>query len=226
MQIRSLDGLRRALAFVLWGALATTVDLWIGRTSTLHGGPPEGFRIDLVNDFIAALFVLTGLLRIRRAATGTLWNVALGFLIVVALVQSGIALLDHFVFERPPALNRAREAWDQATSVASVVFLIAMERLARTARFPLAARRWRRVWIGDLALLVLLFALALVAPERIQGPSSGWIAGTTAVAIVAFVSYGALFVMALFAASAMRTDAQGAPVLPEPASRPPMPSNP
>jgi hypothetical protein len=164
MTSRYLDVTRAVtpLRLVFWGGVLCVLDFTF--TQTVNG---EGFKFDILNDFVAMLMIASGVFALARIETHDRYATAMGFVKLVAVLATFKALHDHFVYHIPSGLSVFFMLLSLAELVAIVVFCVAMRWLSNEAGLENATRSWTTtLWLFALIYLLplgLFYAAALVA---------------------------------------------------------------
>jgi hypothetical protein len=142
------------LRLVFWGGILCLFDF----TWSWTGGR-EGFKFDLLDDFIGMILVTVGLFRIASMSGPGRVRIGLNFLGGIAVVSSAAALLDHFIFPRDPWMAWVTQLLGLAELGGMAVFAALMAVLCGELGLDRAARSWRTTTI----LFVLIYGLPLGA---------------------------------------------------------------
>jgi hypothetical protein len=166
MTSRYLDVTRAItpLRLIFWGGVLCVLDFTFTFSQKVNG---EGFKFDLLNDFIGMLMIAFGVFALGRIEAHDRYATAMGFVKLIAVLATIEALHDHLIYSIPSGLSVFFMLLALAELVAIVVFCVAMRWLSNEAGLENAARSWTTtIWLFTLIYLLplgLFYAAALVA---------------------------------------------------------------
>ncbi|MBL0717092.1 MAG: hypothetical protein JJV89_03485 [Desulfosarcina sp.] len=140
------------LRLILWGGLICIVDLEF--THTVNG---EGWRFDVINDFLGMLMITWGVFQLSRFTVHDRYRTAMAFVKVVAVFWCFDAFHHHFIYDVPGPLSFILTMFGVAAMSAIVVFCVAMCWLNNEAGFHDSARSWRTTTL----LFVFIYLIPL-----------------------------------------------------------------
>ena len=119
----------RGLRAIFWGGLLVILDFKI--SESVNG---SGFQLDLLNDTLGWILVLSGVLKLRPAGTGDLYRRRMTFVTWIAVLNLVDSLRSFTVGVRwPEALELASTVLGLCTLIAVVRFCSAMVSLSAEA---------------------------------------------------------------------------------------------
>ena len=142
----------RPLRFIFWGGLLCLFDFSF--SSTTNG---EGFRFDILNDFVGMVLITFGVFRLGRLEVTHSFSRAMTFVKVVSVIATIKALIDHAIFQTPDGWGFFWTAFGLAELTAVIVFCLTMRLLCRVNELEEPARSWRTTSI----LFIIIFAAPL-----------------------------------------------------------------
>lgn len=156
------------LRFVFWGGLLCILDFSI--SSKVNG---EGFKFDILNDFVGMLLITHGVFKLAAVQVHDRYSSAMGFVKIVAVLSTFKALHDHLIYRTPEVLSVLFALLALAELIAVVVFCVAMRWLSSEAQLDYPARSWTTtIWLVTLIYLIPLgFFYAAGAVAVLTGTS-------------------------------------------------------
>jgi len=150
------------LRFIFWGGLICIFDLNFASTSN-----GEGFRFDLLNDFVGMLMITWGVFRLASLQVDDRYRSAMLFVQIVAVLSCIEALHAHVIYDTPLLIAVATTLLGIAALIATVLFCVAMQWLSDAAGLQRAAASWQVTTILFVAIylipLGLFYSAALLA---------------------------------------------------------------
>ena len=140
------------LSFIFWGGLLCILDFTI--SSKVNG---EGFKVDLLNDFVGMLLITYGIFKLSAVQVHDRYSSAMGFVKIVAVLATLKALHDHLIYRTPEMLSVLFALLGLAELIAVVVFCVATRWFSREAQMENSARSWTTtIWLVTLIYLIPL----------------------------------------------------------------------
>jgi hypothetical protein len=149
-----LRRVRGPLRLIFWGALLCLLDFSF--TSTTNG---EGFKFDILNDFLGMILISVGIFRLAGLTVTRSYARAMIFLRIVTVLSTVKAFFDHFIFSAPPALNFLQTTYGLFELAAIIVFCLTMRLVCVREGLEGPAASWKTTTI----LFVIIYALPLGA---------------------------------------------------------------
>jgi hypothetical protein len=142
------------LRMIFWGGLLCVFDFSFSRT--VNG---NGFKFDILNDFVGSILIAIGLSSLARAPVHERYATVMLFVQVVAVIAVFDSLREHFILPLSPPVHLILNVLDLVYLASIVAFCIAMRWFCETAALPTAANSWSTTT----SLFVLLYLLPLGA---------------------------------------------------------------
>lgn len=155
---------------VFSGGLICLIDLRLELTFS-----DRRLRFDLLDDLVGMLLITWGVFRLGTLKVPGSYGRMMVPVEVMAVLSAVEALIEHFTFEPPPAVNLLWTAFDVAKTGAVIAFFAAMRLFCAALRCREAAASWRTTMWN----FVVLFGIPLVILH-----------GATALAILGITSSG------------------------------------
>ncbi|MCA8962065.1 MAG: hypothetical protein KDC38_16175 [Planctomycetes bacterium] len=186
----------RDLRFLCIGTLLVSLDLRIGVVESSAGAWTFGFRFDVLNDIIGGALILVALRSVATIPAGPLYAQALRFGMVIAWVQLGLAVADHFVFGTPNGVQLVLGAYGVVVALAVVRFVEAMVRLTDSLRLESAVGSWyvTRRWVVAFVLVPSILAELIGLVVVAFGETPRWTTSTGPALLLALALFGAALI--------------------------------
>ena len=126
------------LRLIFWGGLICIFDLTISQT--VNG---EGWKFDLINDFVGMLMITWGVHQLRKIDLHDRYRKAILFVTFIAVLSCIEALHGHLVYDTPPLVSFMLSALGAMTMAATVTFCLAMRWLCSEAHLQRSEQSWR-----------------------------------------------------------------------------------
>jgi len=123
---------------VFWGGILCIIDVYISVSAN-----ENGWRLDLLNDFLGMVLITWGVIRLAGMNVDARYGKALVFVSIVAGLSCLEALHAHRVYQVPPLLSFMLSLLGLAQAAAVVVFCMAMRWLSTAGHLVASARSWR-----------------------------------------------------------------------------------
>ena len=164
---RQLLNMIGPLRMIFWGGLLCLFDFSF--SSTVNG---EGFTFDILNDFLGMILISVGVFRLGRIELTHSYSKAMIFVMVVCLISTVKALIDHAVFETAEGWDFFWTFFGLVELAAIVVFCFTMRLLCHRNGLEGPANSWRTtsvlfvvVFVLPLGFLYLAILFAMVTGE-------------------------------------------------------------